>query len=296
MRFGLVILPEYTWVAAAPKWRQAEAMGFDHAWTFDHIVWGGLPESPWLAAMPTLTAAACVTDRIRLGTFVSSPNNHHPIQFMREILALDDISAGRFILGLGTGGEPDSTITGEDLTLKQRVARFHEFTALLDRLLREDRVSADGTYYRARDVRTLPGPVRRDQPGAETNRVPLIVAANGPKSVRLAVDRGDAWMTYGGAAETDDEWWGLVEATSHVADGALARAGRERHTLRRYLNLDAKPTFALASPDAFEDCVGRADQLGFTDVVAPWPRDSEPFRGDVATLEAVAADVLPRWR
>ena len=85
MRFGLTILPEHPWSEAAPMWREAEQMGFDHAWTFDHVTWGGLPESPWFAAVPTLAAAAAVTDRIGLGTFVSSPNNHHPVQLMREV-------------------------------------------------------------------------------------------------------------------------------------------------------------------------------------------------------------------
>ena len=105
MRFGLTILPEHSWSVAEPMWREAEQMGFDHAWTFDHVTWGGLPDSPWFGAVPTLAAAASVTERIGLGTFVSSPNNHHPVQFMREVLALDDISHGRFLLGVGAGGD-----------------------------------------------------------------------------------------------------------------------------------------------------------------------------------------------
>ncbi|GAA6525182.1 LLM class flavin-dependent oxidoreductase [Intrasporangium sp. DVR] len=288
MRFGVTILPEHSWSVAEPMWREADAMGFDHAWTFDHITWGGLPESPWFAAVPTLAAAAAVTSRVRLGTFVSSPNNHHPVQFLREVLALDDISGGRFILGIGTGGDIDSRITGEDLPLKDRVARFHEFTHLLDRLLSEERVTAAGRFYGARDVLTAPGPVR---PG-----LPLVIAANGPRSIALAVDKGEGWMTYGGSAETDDEWWALVTTLSHRVDEALAAAGRERHTLTRYLNIDSAPTFSLSSVAAFEDAVGRAAELGFTDVITHWPRAEEPFRGSRDTLEAVVTDVLPRWR
>ena len=45
MRFGLTILPELPWAQSRPRWEAAEAMGFDHAWTYDHLVWGGLPES-----------------------------------------------------------------------------------------------------------------------------------------------------------------------------------------------------------------------------------------------------------
>lgn len=292
MRFGLTILPEHSWTTAEPMWREAEVLGFDHAWTFDHVTWGGLPDSPWFAAVPTLAAAAAVTDRIGLGTFVSSPNNHHPVQLMREVLALHDISAGRFLLGLGTGGDLDARITGDDLPLRDRVDRFHEFTRLLDRLLRDDHVSADGRFYAARDVRTLPGPVR----GGDGSQLPLVVAANGPKSIRLAVERGDGWMTYGGAADSDEEWWALVGRLGRRVDDALEAAQRDPATLARYLNLDSAPTFSLTSAAVFEDAVGRAAELGFTDVITHWPRPDAPFQGTREVLDEVAAEVIPRLR
>lgn len=179
MRFGITILPEHRWPEAAPLWRRAEELGFDHAWTYDHLVWAGLPDAPWFGTTPTLTAAAMVTERIRLGTLVSSPNYRHPVTFMRDLLALDDISGGRLLCGLGTGGDLDSRLLGEVQPVRERVDRFHEFTELLDRLLREDHVDHDGPYYRAVDARTLPGPVQ--QP-----RIPFVIAANGPRSLRLA--------------------------------------------------------------------------------------------------------------
>lgn len=311
MRFGLTILTEYPWSVAETMWRETEAMGFDHGWTFDHVIWGGLPESPWFAAVPTLAAVAAVTDRLALGTFVSSPNNHHPVQFMREVLALDDISGGRLLLGLGTGGNVDAGLMGEDLSLKDRVARFHEFTDLLDRLLSSDHVSHEGRFYTARDVRTLPGPVRggaaspsgtsgTSEAAATTDiRVPLIIAANGPKSIRLAAERGDAWMTYGGNVDSDPEWWALVGRLSESMNKALAVDDREQQRsspFGRYLNLDAAPTFSLTSVGAFEDAVGRAAALGFTDVITHWPRAEGPFAGQRSVLEAVVSDVLPRWR
>jgi alkanesulfonate monooxygenase SsuD/methylene tetrahydromethanopterin reductase-like flavin-dependent oxidoreductase (luciferase family) len=293
MRFGLTILPEHPWSVAEPMWREADAMGFDHLWTFDHVTWEGLPDSPWFAAVPTLAAAAAVTSRARLGTFVSSPNNHHPVQLMREVLALDDISGGRFLLGVGSGGDLDSRIMGEDLPLRQRVERFHEFTGLVDRLLREERVTAQGRFYAAHDVQTRPGPVR-GLPGG--HRVPLVVAANGPRSIRLAVHRGDGWMTYGGTADTDTAWWHLVAGHCRVVEEALEASGRDPGSLDRYLNLDSAPTFSLSSADAFEDAVGRAAELGFTDVITHWPRRSGPFAGTRAVLDAVVTGVIPRLR
>ena len=106
-------------------------------------MWGGLPESPWVGAMPTLTAAAMVTSTIRLGTLVAAPNFRHPVAFHREVQALDDISAGRFLLGVGTGGDVDSgSWATPTLTVKERVDRFQEFTDLLVRLRTEDHVSS----------------------------------------------------------------------------------------------------------------------------------------------------------
>jgi len=285
MRFGLTILPEIPWTEAEPRWRAAEEMGFDHAWTYDHLVWGGLPESPWFGTTPTLTAAALVTGTIKLGTFVSSPNFRHPVTYFRDVQSLDDISGGRFLLGVGTGGDLDSRILGgPDLTVKERVDRFQEFVELLVRLRTDDHVTSEGTWFSAYDARTLP-PLRD---------VPLIVAGNGPRSVRFAARRGDAWVTTGGKAGTLEEWFtGLAEST-RVLDEALEAGGRT--DFRRYLNLDSAPVFSLESAGRFEEMTGRAAEIGFTDVITHWPRATTPYAGSVDVLEQVAAEVLPRAR
>ena len=192
MRFGITILPEYRWSEAAPRWRRAEEFGFDHAWTYDHLTWGGLQDSPWYGTTPTLTAAALVAETIKLGTFVTSPNFRHPLALTREILALDDISDGRFLCGIGAGGGIDTTILGgEDLSPRQKVDRLTEFVELLDTLLTTDRVDYKGEYFEIRNGRTLPGCVQ--QP-----RVPFMMAANGPRSLRLAARYGAGWVTTGG--------------------------------------------------------------------------------------------------
>ena len=56
MRFGITILTDLPWAEARPRWQAAEEMGFDHAWTYDHLVWGGLPDAPWTTATPVLVA------------------------------------------------------------------------------------------------------------------------------------------------------------------------------------------------------------------------------------------------
>ena len=285
MRFGITILPEHRWADAAPLWRGAEELGFDHAWTYDHLVWAGLPDAPWFGTTPTLTAAAMVTGRVGLGTLVSSPNYRHPVTFMRDLLALDDISGGRLICGLGTGGDLDSRILGDALTVRQRVDRFHEFTELLDRLLREDHVEHDGAFYRAADARTLPGPVQ--QP-----RIPFVIAANGPRSLRLAAAHGAGWVTTGGRAETLEEWWSSVAELSLRLEHSLADAGRDAGAIDRYLLLDSSPVYSLDSVELFEEMAGRAGDLGFTDVITHWPRPEGVYAGEVAVLEDVASRLL----
>ena len=254
MRHGLTILPEHPWREAAPMWRAAEDLGFDHAWTYDHLVWSGLPDQTWFAAVPTLAAAATVTERIGLGTFVSSPNYRHPYTYARDILTLHDLTEGRFICGVGTGGTLDSGILGETLTVRERVDRF--------------------------DARTLPGPVR--------SSVPLVVAANGPRALRLAAAYGEGWVTTGTGGDDLDAWFQGVAALTARLDDALAATGRAEG-FARYLSLDASPRFALQSADLYAEMVGRAGELGFTDVITHWPRPDGPYAGDVRVLETVAA-------
>jgi alkanesulfonate monooxygenase SsuD/methylene tetrahydromethanopterin reductase-like flavin-dependent oxidoreductase (luciferase family) len=287
MRFGLTILPERRWAQAAPMWRRAEELGFDHAWTYDHLVWAGLPDSPWYGTTPTLAAAAMVTSTIRLGTFVTSPNYRHPVTFMRDLLALDDISGGRLTCGIGAGGDIDSAILGgQALTARERVDRLGEFTGLLDRLLTQDHVFHRGTYFSAVDARTVPGPVQ--QP-----RIPFIMAANGPRSLRLAAEYGAGWVTTGPRTQTMGEWWDALTELGGWLDQALAEAGRDRESFQRHLNLDAAPQYALSSVDTFQEMAGRAGDLGFTDVITHWPRPDGPYAGDVGVLEQAAAQVLP---
>jgi alkanesulfonate monooxygenase SsuD/methylene tetrahydromethanopterin reductase-like flavin-dependent oxidoreductase (luciferase family) len=287
MRFGITILPEQRWSEAAPKWRRAEELGFDHAWTYDHLVWAGLPDSPWFGAFPTLTAAAGVTRSIRLGTLVSSPNYRHPYVFLRDLLALDDISNGRLICGLGTGGDLDSRILGDDRPLRDRVDRFQEFVELLDQLCREDHVDHVGTYFRTVDARTLPGSTQ--QP-----RVPFLVAANGPRALRLAAAYGQGWVTYGTGGESLEDWWRGVELLTARLDDAEAAADRER-PLDRYLSLDGSPRFSLDTVGLFEEMAGRAGELGFTDVIAHWPRLDGVYAGSESVLDEVASR-LPALR
>jgi alkanesulfonate monooxygenase SsuD/methylene tetrahydromethanopterin reductase-like flavin-dependent oxidoreductase (luciferase family) len=289
MRVGLVILPEYRWWAAEPKWRAVERYGFDHAWTYDHLGWRSLVDGPWFGAMPTLTAAAMVTERIGLGTFVASPHFRHPVPFAREITALDDVADGRFLLGVGAGaisGFDADVLGAPKLSAGGLVDRLGEFLELLDTILTSERTTWRGDYYAAVDARCAPGCVAKP-------RVPFIVAANGPRSIRLVARYGQGWVTTG--PKTDDlaDWWrGVADRARRLSD-TMEQAGRPQRSVRRYLSVDAAPTYSLSSASCFTDMVGNAAELGFTDVVAHWPRADGVYAGRESVLEEIAADVLP---
>lgn len=291
MRVGIVILPEHRWQEAAPKWQAAEEYGFAHAWTYDHIGWRSLVGGPWFSVMPTLTAAATVTSRIALGTLVASPHFRHPVPFAREVLAVDDISGGRFVLGIGAGtvnpGAYDIRVrAASPLSAREQFARYAEFVELTDALLRADDVTWHGRYYSAVGARNVPGCVQ--QP-----RVPFVLAGNGPKALRLAARFGDGWITTGPPTESLSQWWsGVAELSSRFTEAA-ATEGREPAEVRRYLSLDASPAYSLSNVDTFTDAVGRAAELGFTDVVVHWPRPTGIYAGSESLLDTLAADVLP---
>ncbi len=277
MRVGIIILPERRWSAAKEQWKRAEDYGFDHAWTYDHIGWRSLVAEPWFDAVPTLAAAALHTSRIRLGTMVASPNFRHPVHFAREITALDDLSQGRFSLGIGSGGVGyDASVLGQrELTARSRHERFAEFVELLDTLFTEQPLTWRGEHYQAVEAYTTPGCVQRPH-------VPFIVAARGPRAAKLAARFGQGWVTNGGPVDTDEEWWRGVA-------GSVRHFNETGSTIDRYVTFDPAPTFSLSSVDYFEECLGRATELGFTDVITHWPRPDGPFAGSEAVLEEVAS-------
>lgn len=292
MRIGIVVLPQGRWRVDADRWRGAERLGFDHAWTYDHLAWRSLADEPWFAAVPVLAAAALVTERIRLGTWVASPNYRHPVPFAKELMTLDDLSDGRFTLGVGAGGTGfDAEVLGRPvLAPRERVDRLAEFVDLLDRLLTAPSTTYRGDRYTAVAARMAPGCVQ--QP-----RLPFVVAANGPRAMRVAARFGQGWATTGaeqGGAEEAAGWWDGVAGLVRRFEDVLGAAGRDPAEVDRYLSLDAAG-YALESVGAFEDAVGRAAELGFTDVVTHWPRGEGVYAGSEAVLEEVAGR-LPALR
>lgn len=292
MRIGIIVLPLHRWRDQRPAWQASERLGFDHAWTYDHLTWDPLAGMPWGATIPTLTAAATVTSRIPLGTWVASPNYRHPVPFARELAALDDISGGRAVLGVGAGGTgADATVLGDpQLTPAERAGRLEEFVEVLDSVLTRPSTTYQGHHYRATEAQTTLSCVQ--QP-----RIPFVVAANGPRMMRLALRFGAGWATTGSPSvargETDDEvWWRGVAEVARRFEDVLATSGRAPSGIDRYLSVDAAPTFALVSVEKFRDVVGRSRALGFTDVVVHWPvPGGARYDAPESMVEEIAAEL-----
>ncbi len=267
-----------------------EELGFDHAWTYDHLAWRSLRDATWFGAVPFLAAGAVVTERIRLGTLVASPNFRHPVPFAREVVTLDDLSGGRITVGVGAGAEGwDAVMLGQGPSSgPERAERFAEFVDVLDRLLREPETSYEGRFYVARQARTYPGCVQ--QP-----RVPFAVAATGRRGMQVAVTYGQTWVTTGDVATGDgllraDEGVGMVRAQMARLDEACADAGRDPASIGRLVLSGPRLDPGLSSLDAFDDTVGRYAEVGVTDFVVHWPRDDPPYAGDLALFEGIMTE------
>ncbi|MFD3513154.1 LLM class flavin-dependent oxidoreductase [Streptomyces sp. NPDC058657] len=297
LRLSTVILPVRRWhEGGRDEWLRAEGLGFHAAYTYDHLSWRSFRDGPWFGAVPTLTAAAAATERMRLGTLVTSPNFRHPVTLAKELLSLDDISGGRLTLGIGAGGNGFDATTllrgGEEpWTPRERADRFGEFVPLLDRLLTEDSVTYEGTFYAANEARNIPGCVQRP-------RLPFAVAATGPRGLKLAARHGQAWVTTG-----DPKLFatGTPEASREAIRGqigklgkACAEIGRDVAGLDKVLLTGFTPdrNRPLASVDAFVDFAGRHAELGITEIVIHAPIPDSDFATDPAVFEKIATEAL----
>ncbi|MFE2976428.1 LLM class flavin-dependent oxidoreductase [Streptomyces sp. NPDC059258] len=291
MRLSTVILPIHRWAEGQKSWQRAEELGFHTAYTYDHLSWRTFRDGPWFGALPTLTAAATVTERLRLGTLVTSPNFRHPVTLAKELISLDDISGGRVTLGIGAGGSGfDATALGQEAwTPRERADRFAEFVPLLDRLLTEDAVTDRGTHYTALEARNIPGCVQRP-------RLPFAVAATGPRGLKLAARHGQAWVTTGDPKlyenGTPKESRAALRAQNEKFTAACAEIGRDAGEPDRILLTGFTPdrTAPLESVDAFVDFAGRHGELGFTEIVIHAPIPDSVFDVDPEVFERIATE------
>lgn len=197
MKLGLVILlvenralgraPRYAEIRDTALW--AEEAGFDSLWLYDHLLYReeGEPTIGIWECWTMLSALAEATRRVELGSLVNCNSFRNPAILAKMAATLDEVSGGRFILGLGAGwNEPEYRAFG--LPFDHRVDRFEEALQIIRPLLRTGRVDFQGKYYQARDCEIKPRGPSPDGP-------PLLVGAWGPRMLRLTAQYADIWNT-----------------------------------------------------------------------------------------------------
>jgi alkanesulfonate monooxygenase SsuD/methylene tetrahydromethanopterin reductase-like flavin-dependent oxidoreductase (luciferase family) len=270
----------------------AEGFGFDTVWTADELLWRKADGSAqgWWECVAMTGAVAAATSRIKVGTWVLSALHRNPAITAKAVETLDEISGGRFVLGLGSGhagvqahtfGLPEDHVFG----------RYEEALSIILPLLRQGRADFEGTYHAARGLEQRPvGP----RPGG----IPLMMGAKGPKMLELAARHADIWSWY--VEERSD----LVEFAPRLE--ALLRAcdavGRDPATIGRSAGIAVEPTAftgaaeAVAvpvrgSPEEIADALRGFRDAGFTQVeILTWPPSLAALEAFAPVIELVSRD------
>jgi alkanesulfonate monooxygenase SsuD/methylene tetrahydromethanopterin reductase-like flavin-dependent oxidoreductase (luciferase family) len=176
---------EVSWPELRAMAQTAEGVGFDSLWVGDHLLYrsGNGVRGPW-EAWSLLAALAAVTSTVQLGPLVAATSFHSPAMLAKKAATVDEISAGRLILGLGAGwNRVEYEAFG--FPFDHRASRFEEAFTIIRKLLRGNVIDFSGEYYTVRDCELVPRP----RPGGP----PLMVGSQGPRVLRATLPYVDMW-------------------------------------------------------------------------------------------------------
>lgn len=167
----------------------AESLGYDSIWVSEHLyhasyVAARLGDRPYHEALVVLTAAATVTERVRLGTSVLVLPWHHPARLAKQIASLDQLSDGRVVLGVGVAQTPDE-FANLGVPYATRGAVTDEAIDAIRALWQEDIPQYQGEHFKFAGLRFSPKP---RQP-----RLPILIGGNSPRALRRVREKGDGW-------------------------------------------------------------------------------------------------------
>jgi alkanesulfonate monooxygenase SsuD/methylene tetrahydromethanopterin reductase-like flavin-dependent oxidoreductase (luciferase family) len=241
--------------------RLAVEIGFEALWLPDHFVLklereGNRARGVW-ECWTSLAGLAAAIDEVTIGALVACTGFHGPGSIAKMAENVDEISGGRFVLGLGCGWHrPEYEMYG--YPFDHRVDRFEEALAIISPMLREGTASFEGTYYRAREAVVYPRGPRAAEGGP-----PILIGANKPRMMRLTARYADAW---------NSDWQrdpATVAAQMAALDEACREVGREPSSLVR----TSGSNFAMpgASGRRWEPIGGSVDEMaaairGFRDL------------------------------
>lgn len=265
----------------------AEDIGFDDLWLPDRLLFTREDgeQGVW-ESLTMLAAIAAVTSRVELGHLVLRSIYRNPALLAKMVEAIDEISGGRFILGLGAGSnEGDNLTFGYPTTF--RYSRFEEALHITLGLLRKGNIDFEGQFYQARACSVQP---RGPRPGGP----PILMAAVAPKMMRLAARYADLWSAPV-LANTPQPY----EKFQASLDAACTEVGRDPSTLARMAIMGIDPTTegqpanhpygeSLAGPpEEIAAALCKFPEAGYTHVVLfPYPNSRAAIEACSAILEA----------
>ncbi|MGE2718715.1 TIGR03560 family F420-dependent LLM class oxidoreductase [Mycolicibacterium celeriflavum] len=302
-----VYLPQmgFTYEQMLDRTRRCEALGIDSLWLYDHLYGPGVPDYPSLEAWTLATALLSNTERIRIGHMVLCNQFRHPAVLAKMATTLDQISAGRLQLGLGSGSiEDEHTRTGLVWgSFRERSERLGETLEILTQAFADERIDFSGKHFTVADFPVKPGPVQRPRP-------PIVVGGVGEKyTLPLVARYADVWNvpTYA-LGELEHKVSVLraicedvgrdpssivlsVEAVMALAPDDAALPEVRRLAEKRF----GAPAFGLeeagliGTPPAIVDRLHELQDLGFGQIVL-FTHD----RASDQTLDLLAAEVIAR--
>jgi len=292
MRFATLSLTCAPFEELVARFRRFEALGFDMAWVDDDLIRARVSDyEAWTA----LGALARETSRIRIGTLVSTIPFRHPTFLAAQAITVDHLSRGRVSVGLGSGAccPAFNKVVGHgEWSSAERADRFEEQVFVLSTLLRGEPIDHAGPHYPT-VVSEMPQPVQRPRP-------PLVLAAHGPRGLRLAARHADGWNCFGGQSYGGPErsfGEAIAETRRLLAglDEACAEAGRDPASLERSILAFAVRPDPLSSLDWFDEYVGAYEELGIGEIGFFWPPffhdDADPVpAATTAMFERIAAE------
>lgn len=207
------------WTDLAEVAGYAERTGWTGIWVADHFMPNRADVSaPMHECLTVLAGLAARTSRVRLGSMVLGNTYRHPAVVAKQAATLDQMSGGRFVLGVGAGWQQNEhEAYGIALPpVRERLARFEEACQVVTALLTQERATVTGEHYRLVEAPLEPKPAR----------LPILIGAAGEKvALRIVARYADEW-----------NHWGLPELATHkgrVFAEHCARIDRDPAAVRR---------------------------------------------------------------
>jgi F420-dependent oxidoreductase-like protein len=195
MRFSIWPSPMRPYDEIVELAQYCESTGWDGIYFADHFMPNGADttplDGPTLECWSVLAGLAQATSRLRLAPLVTSVTYRHPTVLANIAAAVDNMSHGRLLLGVGAGWqENEHQAYGLELgTIKQRLDRFEEAVQIIRSLTRENRTNFKGEYYEVNDAPNQPAPV---QPA-----LPILIGGGGEKrTLKIAAQYADEWNAW----------------------------------------------------------------------------------------------------